>query len=119
MKYAVVAGRITVTLAIVACGRGSRAPQVDPVALASVRSELRLVSSETTWVTHGTGYELVGRSNNELALVQPQLNRDAATLARVFPGDSVKPVVVTIRQVVPEGKPFILRAPVPVTTRGA
>jgi hypothetical protein len=119
MKHAVVARTIGVTVAAAACGRGSRTPQVDPVALAAVHSEVRLVASDTTWVTHGPGYELVGRSNGELARVQPQLNRDAQLLARVFPSDTVKPVVVTIRQAVPEGKPFRLRAPVPTTTHGA
>ena len=123
MKHGAVAPTIAITLATTlasaACGRGSRTPQVDPAALAAIHSELRLVSNETTWVARGTGYELVGRTNMDLAMVQPQLSRDAAILARVFPADSVKTVVATIRRVAPEGKPFIPRAPLPQDTRGA
>ena len=52
-------------------------------------------------------------------MVQPQLNRDAALLARVFPADTVKTAIVTIRRVAPEGKPFIPRAPLPEDTHGA
>jgi hypothetical protein len=47
------------------------------------------------------------------------LNRDAAVFARVFPGDTLRPIVAAIRTVAPEGKPFVARAPVPSDSRGA
>src|SRR4051812_32747432 len=58
--------------------RGRYSPESDPVAIAAVRAELRVVGSETTWVTRGKGYELIGRSKADLVALQSSLDREAA-----------------------------------------
>ncbi len=92
--------------------------QPDAATLSRLRADLRMVGSETTWVTHGPSYELIARSKADLAIAQPQLDEQAAAFKRVFPNDSLAPVVVTIRRVVPQGKPYVGTAPVPNTARG-
>ncbi|MDB4876368.1 MAG: hypothetical protein JWM41_2814 [Gemmatimonadetes bacterium] len=91
----------------------------DPVALAAVRADVRLVDGQTTWVAHGTGYELVGRSKADIAALQSQLDREAAVVRRVFPADSLARVVIKVRRASAEGQPFVAAAPIPTTTRGA
>jgi hypothetical protein len=88
-------------------------PQVSPAALSAVHADLRLVNGETTWVTHGKAYELVGRSKTDLAMLQPPLDGAVQALQRVFPGDSLSPVIVTVRRLAARGKPFVAAAPVP------
>src|SRR6185312_17501530 len=84
----------TIVLALcAACSRGTRNIETDPRALATVHADVRVVSGETTLVTHGTGYELVARTKGELARVQPELDRDAAAFKRVFPTDSLASIV--------------------------
>jgi hypothetical protein len=101
------------------CAHHARPIEVDPAAVAAIRADLRLVGGDTTWVTHGAGYELVGRTRTDLAVVQPSLDRDAAAFHRVFPNDSLTTVVVTIRRVLPPDKPYVSAAPIPPATRGA
>ena len=69
-----------------ACASHPPTPATDPVALAAVHADLRLVRGETTWVTRGRGYELVARSRADLAVVQPGLDRAATFLAQIYPG---------------------------------
>jgi hypothetical protein len=102
------------SLAFLGCARHHVA-QVTPAMLASVHADLRVVNGETTYVTRGTGYELVGRTKADLALMQPTLDRDATVMRRAF-GDSIAPVAVTVRRVAADGGPFVLAAPVPRTT---
>lgn len=52
-------------------------------------------------------------------MVQPQLQRDADMFAQIFGKDSMPHLVATIRRVVPEGKPFVSRAPLPSVAQGA
>ncbi len=92
---------------------GSRASVENAAAIAAVHAELRVVGSETTWVTRGTAYELIGRTKADLAAVQPELNAEALTLNRIFPNDTLLPVVVTTRRLAPPGKGFIGAAAVP------
>jgi len=89
------------------------APTISPQALAAVHAEVRLVGGETTWVTRGKAYELVGRSKLDLAMVQPELDDAARNFQRVFPGDSLTPVIVTVRRLAAPGKPFLTAAPIP------
>src|SRR6478735_2895289 len=77
--------------------RRQRGIESDPAAIAAVRAELRLVGGETTWVTRGQGYELIGRSKADLVALQSSLDREAATIQRVFPEDTIAPLVVTVR----------------------
>jgi hypothetical protein len=98
--------------------RGRYSPENDPVALAAVRAELRLVGSETTWVTRGHGYELIGRSKADLVALQSPLDREAAMIQRVFPADTIAPLVVTVRRAVAAGQPFVSAAPYPTTVHG-
>jgi len=100
-----------------ACSRGTRSIETDPRALAAVHADVRVVSGETTLVTHGTGYELVARSKGEIARVQSELDREAATFKRVFPGDSLASIVVTVRHATPPGKPYIAPPHTPAEIR--
>jgi hypothetical protein len=104
---------------ITACSHGGRPqPNVTPAALAAVHADLRLVDNETTWVTRGAGYELVGRSKADLVTFQPALDREAAMFRRVFPIDSLVPVIATVRHQQPEGKPYVTAAPTPAEEKG-
>ena len=108
----------TVVLAFTAaCSRGTRSIETDPRALAAVHADVRVVAGETTLVAHGQGYELVARSRGEIARVQPELDRDAAALERVFPTDSVASIVVTVRHATPPGKPYVAAPHTPSETR--
>lgn len=98
---------------------GAHAPELDPAALAAVHADLRVVAGETTWVTRGAGYELVGRSKADFVALGPALDHEALMFQRVFPTDSFARVVVTVRHMPAEGKPFVSAPPVPTTTRGA
>ncbi|MEP7347097.1 MAG: hypothetical protein ABI877_17640, partial [Gemmatimonadaceae bacterium] len=79
----------------VACSSGRRGDpfQPSPAALANVNAELRMVGGETTWVARGKGYELDARSKRDIALLQPQLDRQAAVFHAVF---SVDPIMVQL-----------------------
>ena len=112
MKLVTRSSAIASAIILAGCSR-QHVPQPSPAALAAVHAEMRLVGNETTWVTRGTGYELVGRSKVDLALFQPQLDRDADLMHRIFPGDTLTSVVATVRRAPAEGKPFIPAAPVP------
>jgi hypothetical protein len=105
-----------VAVASSACARAPHNLENDPVAVAGVRAELRLVGSETTWVTRGSGYELVGRSKADLLVLPSQMDREYAMLRRLFPADTIPTLVVTVRRLVPAGKPFVSAAPVPPGT---
>ena len=61
---------------------------------------------------------VVGRSRGDIVLIQPQLDGEAAALKRVFPTDTLAPLVVTVRRVVPADKPYVTTAPLPNTIRG-
>ncbi len=98
--------------------RGRHSLESDPVAIAAVRAELRLVGSETTWVARGHGYELIGRSKADLVALQSPLDRQAAMIQRVFPADTIASLVVTVRRPVAAGKPFVSAAPYPTTVHG-
>jgi hypothetical protein len=94
--------------------RSHHVAEVTPAMLAAVHADLRLVNGETTFVTRGRSYELVGRTKADLAIVQPLLDRDRAVMGRAF-GDSIVPVTVTVRRIAADGGPFVLTAPVPQT----
>lgn len=117
MKLVALSSAIASLVVLAACA-GRQQPQVSPAAVAAVHADMRLVGNETTWVTRGTGYELVGRSKVDLAIFQPQLDRDADVLHRVFPGDTLAPLVVTVRRAPAEGKPFVPAAPIPSGAHG-
>lgn len=107
--------------ALVSSGCASRrqhSTEYDPVAIAAVRAELRLVGSETTWVARGQGYELIGRSKADLVALQSSLDREAAMIQRVFPEDTIASLVVTVRRAVAAGNPFVSAAPYPTTIHG-
>lgn len=110
-----------VAAALVSSGcasRGRHSLEDDPVAIAAVRAELRLVGGETTWVARGQGYELIGRSKADLVALQSPLDRQAAMIQRVFPADTIASLVVTVRRPVATGQPFVAAAPSPATVHG-
>jgi hypothetical protein len=109
-----VCGLCAAALAASGCAsRGPRSRENDPAAVAAVPAELRLVGGETTWVTWGTGYELIGRSKADLVVLPSQLDREAATIRRLFPEDTIANLVVTVRRAAAAGKPFVAAAPYP------
>jgi hypothetical protein len=119
MKHAraLATSAISASALLSACAHRQHLLENDPTALAAVRANIRVVNGETTWVTRGSGYELVGRTKNEVVAVQSQLDREAAIVHRVFPSDSLTHVIVAVRRATPEGKPFVPAAPTPSTVR--
>ena len=95
--------------------RSHHVTEVTPAMLAAVHADVRLVRGETTFVTRGRSYELVGRTKADLAIVQPMLERDRSVIGRAF-GDSLAPVTVTVRRIAADGGPFVFSAPVPQAT---
>jgi hypothetical protein len=107
---------VAVALFSAACGSAhSRANLDNAPAIAALHANLRVLAAETTWVTRGTGYELIGRTKVDLAAVQPQLNAEAASLNRIFPNDTLTSLVVTTRRLAPPGKGFLGAAAVPTS----
>ncbi|MDB4906109.1 MAG: hypothetical protein JWO05_893, partial [Gemmatimonadetes bacterium] len=94
--------------------RGPAVPD-DSALLAQLQSSPRVVQGETTWVARGMGYELVGRTRRDLLTVQPRLDRAAILMRRLFPAESLSPVVVAVRHNVYEGETLRSAAPVPAT----
>lgn len=85
------------------CASGHSTPELTPAALASLNAEMQIVGSDTTWVVRGPGYELVGRSEDDLAQVQPALDRAAEMMERVFPADTLAPIVARLRRIPARG----------------
>ncbi|HEU4586911.1 MAG TPA: hypothetical protein VFR95_14245 [Gemmatimonadaceae bacterium] len=96
------------------CASGHSSPASEPAALAVPNAEMRVVGSDTTWVARGPGYELIGRSQGDLALVQPALERAATVMQRVFPADTLAPIVARIRRIPVKGEGDSLTMPAPV-----
>ena len=94
-------------------------PEVSPTALASLQAETRIVRGEATWVTRGGGYELVGQTRADLAVIQPGLDREAEFLGQIFQRDTIAPIIAAIRRAPAPGKPFVGAAPVPLESRGS
>jgi len=92
-------------------------PEVSPTALASLQAETRIVRGEATWVTRGGGYELVGQTRADLAVIQPGLDREAEFLGQIFQRDTIAPIIAAIRRAPAPGKPFVGAAPVPLESR--
>ncbi|HTE47217.1 MAG TPA: hypothetical protein VK636_18350, partial [Gemmatimonadaceae bacterium] len=113
-----VSSMAAVILAAACASHGARTLENDPTALAAVRAELRMVGGETTWVARGSGYELIGRSRADLVVVEPQLDAEASAIRRVFPSDSLATLVVTVRRVMPVGKPYVAAAPLSNASNG-
>ncbi len=95
--------------------RSHHVTEVTPAMLAAVHADVRLVNGETTFVTRGRSYELVGRTKADLAIVQPMLDRDRTVMGRAL-GDSLVAVTVSVRRIAADGGPFVFAAPVPQTT---
>ncbi|HET7551783.1 MAG TPA: hypothetical protein VFK04_10835, partial [Gemmatimonadaceae bacterium] len=93
-------------------------PEPAPTALAALNAEIRVVGSDTTWVVRGPGYELVGRSRDDLAQVQPALYRAAAMMERVFPADTLAPIVARVRRIPARGDSLTMPAAVPSSLTG-
>lgn len=85
--------------------------ETDPAAVEAVHAERRIVRGETTWVTRGLGYELIGWSKADLVVLPPELDFEADMIRRLFPEDTITTVVVTVRRATPAGKPFIPAPP--------
>ncbi|HEY5218151.1 MAG TPA: hypothetical protein VIJ16_00005, partial [Gemmatimonadaceae bacterium] len=79
---------------------GPRGPEDNPAIVAAVRAEVRVVRGETTYVTHGTSYELVALSTKDIAAVDSSLDQQAHMYGLVF-GEPPANVVVTVSRVNP------------------
>lgn len=109
---------INAGVALSGCASHRTSPEADPTALAALRADIRVVRGESTWVTHGKGYELVGRTRSDLVALQPALDHASAFLSQIYPHDSVAPIVATVRRAPVPGKAFVAAAPVPADIRG-
>jgi uncharacterized membrane protein YgcG len=115
MKYLRTCALAATALVAAACAH-HLAPENDPVVLARVRADLRIVGGETTWVAHGVGYELVARTKGDIAVLQPALERTSDMFTRAFPHDTLARVVATVRRV--SAEPGKGAAPVPAGSTG-
>ena len=94
-----------------ACAHRGAPIQTMPEAV-DVPAELRVVAGDSTWVTRGPGYELVGRTRRDLGMVQPIVDRTVANFRRVFPGDTTT-IIATVRPAPIAGQPFVAAPPTP------
>ncbi|HEY4216451.1 MAG TPA: hypothetical protein VGM67_04905 [Gemmatimonadaceae bacterium] len=118
LSFALVAATVTALTALGCASHSARPSDVDPAVLARLNATLQLVGRETTWVTRGSGYELIARTKTDLAAVQPTVDGEAAAFHKVFPKDSLALAVATIRRMVPPGKLDLGPAAVPNDIRG-
>ncbi len=93
--------------------RPTPAPSPDAAASRAVHVNARLVGNDTTWVTRGTRYELVGRRVADVRAEAPRLDRLAAVFAKVFPHDTAATLTVDLRGVSADGNSFAPPAPLP------
>jgi hypothetical protein len=107
-----------VALAGASCASGHSMPESQPPALAALNAEMRIVGSDTAWIVRGPGYELVGRSRDDLARVQPALDRAAEMMRRVFPADTLAPIVARLRRIPARGDSLTAPAAVPSSLTG-
>jgi hypothetical protein len=96
--------------ALAACTHNGNTPVMP--APVDVPAEMRVVAGDSTWVTRGPGYELVGRTRRDLGMVQPIVDRTVANFRRVFPGDTTT-VIATVRPAPVAGQPFVSAPPTP------
>jgi hypothetical protein len=109
---------VGVAIAGASCASSHSTPEPAPAALAALNAEMRIVGSDTTWTVRGPSYELIGRSRDDLAQVQPALDRAAEMMERVFPGDTFAPIVARIRRIPARGDSLAAPAPVPSSIVG-
>ncbi len=109
---------VGVAMAGASCASGHTTPEPQPSALAALNAEMRVAGSDTTWVARGPGYALVGRSRDDLAQVQPALDRAAEMMQRVFPSDTLAPIVARLRRIPARGDSVTVPAAVPSSLTG-
>lgn len=107
-----------VALSGASCASSHSKPEPQPPTLAVVNAEVRVVGSDSTWVVRGPGYELIGRSRDDLAQVQPGLDRAAELMQRVFPTDTLAPIVARVRRIAARGDSLAAPAAVPSSLTG-
>ena len=105
-------------MAAAACASSHSTPEPTPAALAALHAEMSVVGSDTSWVVRGNGYALVGRSEDDLAQVQPALERAAGMMQRVFPNDTLAPIVARVRRIPARGDSVTLPPAVPSSLTG-
>ena len=103
---------MTAVAGVAGCATGHKSAAPDAALLAAVPAELRMVGSETTWVAHGVGYELVTRSKVEVPPLLLQLDDQSRYFAKEFGGDPGI-IVAAARRVGPPGALVEASGPVP------
>jgi hypothetical protein len=109
---------IGVAIAGASCASSHSTPELQQPALAALNAEMHIVGSDTTWIVRGPGYALVGRSRDDLAQVQPALERAAEMMQRVFPADTLAPIVARLRRIPARGDSLAVPAAVPSSLTG-
>jgi hypothetical protein len=109
---------IGVATAGASCASSHSTPELQQPALAALNAEMHIVGSDTTWIVRGPGYALVGRSRDDLAQVQPALERAAEMMQRVFPADTLAPIVARLRRIPARGDSLAVPAAVPSSLTG-
>ncbi|HET7622181.1 MAG TPA: hypothetical protein VFK39_09795 [Gemmatimonadaceae bacterium] len=109
---------VAVATAGASCASSHSTPEPQAPALATLNAEMRIVGSDTSWVVRGAGYELVGRSRDDLAQVRPALDRAARMMEQVFPSDTLAPIVARVRRIQPRGDSLTVPAAVPSSLAG-
>ena len=109
---------IGVAMAGASCASSHSTPEPQPPAPAALNADMQVVGADTTWVVRGPGYELVSRSRDDLAQAQPALYRAAEMMQRVFPADTLAPIVARLRRIPARGDSLEAPAAVPSSLAG-
>jgi hypothetical protein len=81
------------------CASGGAAhPEQNPAIVAAVDAQVRIVSSETTWVSRGLGYQIVALSRREIAAVDSSVAHQSKMYNQVF-GTLPAEVIVLVTRV--------------------
>ncbi len=103
---------VAAAITAAACASAHKSAAPDAALLASIPADLRMMGTETTWVAHGVGYELVARSKLEIPPLLSQLDDQSRYFAKEFGADPRK-IVAAVRRVGPPGSLLEASAPVP------
>ncbi len=100
----IAAGMAAAALGACASG-GPKTPDQNPAILAAVQAEPRVIAGETTWVTRGPGYDIVGFTKKDIADVDSAVARESKAFSDVFGAAPPRVVASVHRVTIGDGDP--------------